>query len=151
MIAVDLPILRAIVYVSSSTWTMSDVDLEVLLTQARDLNRQHGITGVLLYHGGTFMQYLEGEIDDVLTTYNRILVSKRHHQIIELMNCPIPARDFGDWFMGLGTPTKSQLLDLVAAQWRQHLVRRSDVAEEPLGLKLLRRFWCTAVGGAERR
>jgi hypothetical protein len=51
---------RAITYVSSVRWKPSSTQLEQTLSESRQQNRDHGITGVLLYHDGSFMQYIEG-------------------------------------------------------------------------------------------
>ena len=48
-----------VVYVSSSTQTFTQSDLQMLLQKARDKNTQLDLTGMLLYKDGNFMQVLE--------------------------------------------------------------------------------------------
>jgi hypothetical protein len=50
----------ALVYVSSATKPFSPDELSELLAQARVDNAALGITGMLLYSNGNFMQVLEG-------------------------------------------------------------------------------------------
>jgi len=49
-----------LVYVSSATELFSDTQLENLLLRSRQNNSTLGITGMLLYKDGNFMQCLEG-------------------------------------------------------------------------------------------
>jgi hypothetical protein len=49
-----------IVYVSAASEPFSDQQLKELLQKSRQNNVAAGITGMLLYKDGTFMQTLEG-------------------------------------------------------------------------------------------
>lgn len=133
--------LQAIVYVSSSAQPMTPSMLEALLIEARRLNLESGVTGVLLYCDGTFMQYFEGTPSAMQETYTRIRQSRQHSRITELMNEPIATRGFPDWQMGLAKPTKSELLALSTANW---VLRDSgSVARgiDTVGMTLLHEFW----------
>lgn len=50
-----------LVYMSAALWRPTRSDLVTLLAKARQNNSQLGVTGMLLYHDGSFMQVLEGE------------------------------------------------------------------------------------------
>jgi hypothetical protein len=63
-------------------------------------NQLNGITGMLLYHQGGFMQALEGSRANVMETYERICEDKRHHHIDTLTIGEIENRHFGTWSMG---------------------------------------------------
>jgi hypothetical protein len=142
-----LSTLRAIVYVSSAKSLMDGPRLEDLLTKSRTLNLQNGITGVLLYNRGSFMQYFEGEVDAVVETYGRILACVKHHNIVELMNGPIERRNFDAWAMGSAQPRDGEMLALSTAQWTR-LERNTNVdTDQPLGLALLRKFWDSSSRG----
>lgn len=133
--------LRAIVYVSSATELMSLPELEVLLTKARTLNVENSVTGVLLYSDGNFMQYLEGSEEALRITYARILASKQHHGVIQILNEPIAERSFPDWDMGLAKSSKSELLALSTARWQSLESEAAGSSATSSGLKLLRSFW----------
>ena len=47
-----------IVYVSSATRPFQEAELQDLLLKARENNARLGVTGMLLYIGGNFMQLL---------------------------------------------------------------------------------------------
>lgn len=134
--------LRCIVYVSTAVRLMSELDLEALLIEARDLNLETGTTGVLLYSEGSFMQYFEGTEEAVKTTYQRIRDSRKHTGLLELMNEAVAERCFADWQMGFARASRSQLLRLSTAQWRRRVLAPSAASASPHdGLALLLDFW----------
>jgi hypothetical protein len=89
-----------LIYGSSATQLMSNDALLELLKKAREKNRRLGITGMLLYRGGNFLQVLEGERDVVIGIYNVIKADKRHHLIELIAERPVSQRGFGEWEMG---------------------------------------------------
>ena len=91
--------LNALVYVSSAVRLLSEAELAHLLDRARARNAREGITGVLLYAQGNFMQYLEGPPSGMATVYDIIKADPLHRGIIELLREPIAAREFSDWAM----------------------------------------------------
>ena len=126
--------MHAIAYVSAASWNLLEEQLERIVSESRRLNASNGITGVLLYCDGNFMQYLEGEKDAVMATFERIRASECHYQINELMNQPILEREFGDWTMGLSRPGPEEFVELAAARWK-------GSAQTGPGASLLRAFW----------
>ena len=126
--------MRAIAYVSAASWNLLDKQIERIVAESRRLNALNGITGVLLYCDGNFMQYLEGEEDAVIETFARIRASESHYQVNELMNQPIPEREFGDWAMGFSRPGPDEFVELAAARWK-------GTAQTGPGASLMRSFW----------
>jgi hypothetical protein len=133
--------LRSIVYVSTAVAPFADEELEALLIEARDFNRKHSVTGVLLYNDGSFMQCFEGPEAEVAQAYARIQASERHKDIYELMNEPVPERSFRSWDMGLARPTKSELLRLSTARWKKSAGDARVSLPPSSGLELLRFLW----------
>jgi FAD-dependent sensor of blue light len=88
-----------LVYVSSAVRLFTDDELAALLYQSRDSNKQTGITGMLLYMGGNFMQAIEGEDEAVAALREKIYADPRHTQVTTLLNLPIARRRFADWSM----------------------------------------------------
>lgn len=89
-----------LVYTSRETRAFTPADLEDLLRQSRDANRRQGLTGMLLYKGGQFLQVLEGNPPDVDRLYDRIAHDPRHQRLVVLLREPIGRRRFADWTMG---------------------------------------------------
>jgi hypothetical protein len=89
-----------LVYTSHSTQQFSEADLILLLTQCRDSNKLNGITGMLLYLQGKFIQVLEGKKTTVETLYSTIKKDPRHTRIITVIRGTSPHRLFSGWTMG---------------------------------------------------
>ncbi len=79
---------------------MNDAELEAILQESRENNSELGLTGMLLYYEGAFMQVLEGSEEVVRSLYMRIAQDPRHHRILPLLEEYIAERNFPDWSMG---------------------------------------------------
>lgn len=91
--------LLSLVYVSSATHLLSVAEMDYLVEQAHQRNLSIGITSLLLYNGGNFMQCLEGPGQPVEQTIQRIQAHPSHRSLIELFREPISERAYGDWPM----------------------------------------------------
>lgn len=100
--------LLSVIYYSTTTRLLTESELEALLIDARDFNKEHGITGVLLYVNGSFMQYFEGLENDVSLTLKRITDSSQHKNIFKVLES-IDERNFPNWLMGFSRPDKSNV------------------------------------------
>jgi hypothetical protein len=89
-----------VAYVSSAVQLFSDADLEALLKISRVNNQKVGVTGILLYKEGNFIQVLEGPKESVESVLKRIEGDQRHRGVIRLFEQETAERDFGDWSMG---------------------------------------------------
>jgi hypothetical protein len=89
-----------LIYVSTAREPADARMLEEILAVSARNNAPQGITGMLLYAGGTFMQVLEGEADVVDATHHRIERDPRHMGLIVLERAPITERSFTRWSMG---------------------------------------------------
>lgn len=85
---------------AASNPQMGESALNSILAQSRDNNSHVGITGILLFEGGTFFQVLEGEEAVVDAVYTKILADPRHVNATKIISEPILRRDFGEWTMG---------------------------------------------------
>jgi hypothetical protein len=74
--------LDSLVYVSSAVRLLSLDEISDLLKRARERNKEYGITGVLLYIGGNFMQYIEGPKDNLDVIYKIIREDEQHTGLI---------------------------------------------------------------------
>jgi len=55
-----------LVYSSEAAPGLTPAELEGMLAESRIRNKAHGISGVLIFVDGAFLQVLEGEKNDVL-------------------------------------------------------------------------------------
>lgn len=88
-----------IVYVSTAKAWLSEQNLEDLLIQARDRNKRHGVTGMLIYGAGNFIQALEGDRESVTRIFESIRNDPRHTNVIKIIDFEDGERDFPDWSM----------------------------------------------------
>lgn len=96
------------VYASAETKPFTPADLEELLLKARSKNESDGITGLLLYHQGSFLQILEGEEESIKATVARIENDDRHDNVRLIFRGEIEKRSFGEWRMGFCRPAKAE-------------------------------------------
>jgi hypothetical protein len=89
-----------VIYVSSAVELFPEGELEKLLEKARLNNHSLGVTGMLLYKDGNFMQMLEGPKEAVLGLLVKIEADPRHRGILRLLQQERTEREFSDWAMG---------------------------------------------------
>lgn len=88
-----------LIYASSAEHLMSEEELLEILRKSHEKNKRLGITGMLLYKGGNFLQVLEGEAEHVDSLYETIKNDPRHYQIMTIARRPLQERQFPDWQM----------------------------------------------------
>jgi hypothetical protein len=74
--------------------------IESILHQSRDHNPSTGVTGVLCYGGGIFLQALEGGRMPINELYGHIQRDPRHKDVVLLQYEEISERRFSGWTMG---------------------------------------------------
>lgn len=94
-----MPLIQ-LIYVSSATRELSDPELDDILQVSVRRNAEAGLTGMLIYADGNFMQVLEGEEAAVRAAYARIERDPRHHHALVIDDSPVEQRDFPAWHMG---------------------------------------------------
>ena len=87
-----------VIYASTSVISLTDAELLERLEKFRTANIEHGITGLLMYHDGNWIQYIEG--DSVGQLYANICADPSHKGIITLDEGSVAERVFPDWSMG---------------------------------------------------
>ncbi len=88
-----------LVYTSTARREISPAVVDDILAISRRNNTLHGITGMLLYTQGAFMQVLEGTAERVEATLAKIMSDPRHSRIEVLLKDAVPKRDFSNWAM----------------------------------------------------
>jgi hypothetical protein len=74
--------------------------IDSILSQSRQFNPTCGITGILCYGGGIFLQAIEGGRQAVSELYGHIQKDARHQDVVLLHYEEITERRFGGWTMG---------------------------------------------------
>ena len=74
--------------------------IEKILSQSRQFNPSGGITGILCYGGGIFLQAIEGGREAVSELYAHIQKDPRHKDVVLLHYEEISERRYSGWTMG---------------------------------------------------
>jgi hypothetical protein len=90
-----------LIYASRAVDPQSSEATEAILTSSRSHNPAWGITGILCYGNGIYLQALEGGRAQINELYGHIQRDKRHKDVVLLSYEEINERSFGGWTMGL--------------------------------------------------
>jgi FAD-dependent sensor of blue light len=146
-----ITIMIFLVHVSSAVNSFSEEELIQLLETSRQNNSKIGVTGMLLYKDGNFMQLIEGPPESVRSLHAKISIDARHRGLMTLLQGHQEKREFQDWAMGF------QSLDTAGVR---QLPGYSDILNVPLTneyfspnpSKCLKLFWTLRknLGGGTR-
>lgn len=108
---------RALGYISQAEqpWTREGID--AMVARAAGFNASADVTGVLLFDGIHFLQYLEGPEAGVAAAYRRILASNAHTDIVELGRSTLGRRLLPYWSMHWLLADPTQLKKVARADW----------------------------------
>jgi len=95
-----------LLYVSRAVRPECADTIHAILASARQHNLNNGITGILCYGGGAFLQAIEGGRSAVNRLYRQIIEDERHTDVELLHYEEISERRFGGWTMGQVNLTK---------------------------------------------
>ena len=89
-----------LMYCSRAAPGVDGEELTLLLRQSRSHNAEAGITGMLCFSEGLFIQVIEGGRSAVNQLYQRILADARHTEVVLLVYDEVSQRRFAGWTMG---------------------------------------------------
>lgn len=89
-----------LLYVSRALDPNANEETDSILDSSRQHNIANGITGILCYGGGIYLQAIEGGRKQVNELYAHIISDKRHKDVVLLHYEEITQRRFGGWTMG---------------------------------------------------
>lgn len=105
-------------------------DLRNILSEARDFNIRHSITGVLYYADGYFFQCLEGEVEDVEKLLAKLHSDSRHHQIKLFESRSILKASFSEWsmkFVGRNSRIQQYVQSLGYSHFHPYQLYQEDI------------------------
>lgn len=112
----------SILYRSKAVQPPTPAELDAIVSEAQDRNRALGITGMLLYENGRYLQTLEGPPIELDQIWASVRQDNRHTQIEVLSEQLAPGRLFTGWHM--------QLFDRNKRESRQSSSRAEALALE---------------------
>jgi hypothetical protein len=126
-----LSALRHFVYCSRAAPGIDKDEVDRIIAASQRHNPRKGITGLLVFGGGVFFQWLEGPRDSILALVQRLHSDPRHDSIIALDESEeVRERMFPDWAM--------ELVD--SSDIRAVLTDAVDNAENDVTAQALRRL-----------
>jgi hypothetical protein len=131
-----------IIYASASVKPFSSKQLTDLLAKARAKNGTLDVSGLLLYHQGSFLQVLEGVDSVVSELYARIAKDPRHHRCMVVKRSTVGRRSFADWSMGFVevSPAVARGLEGFNAVMQQGFVGLDNTASAEMIKKIVHGF-----------
>lgn len=92
--------MQRLLYISRATglWTGTlSADVAAIAISCTHYNFRHGVTGVLAFRNGYFMQLLEGDRNAIKALFKRIGADQRHERMIVLAVESGESRQFAHW------------------------------------------------------
>jgi len=86
-----------LIYISSATKNLDREEFLQLVAHSQSKNNAQGITGVLMFKDGNFMQVLEGDQELIAQLYATIKVDSRHTLVSIIHEGPISFREYPGW------------------------------------------------------
>lgn len=112
-----------LLYISTTRPSMDAAELDAILRSSQIANRAKGLSGLLIFDGRRFLQYLEGDEAVVRGLYAKIKADPRHYAVVTLRESHGKDRQFADWDMAM-------MAGLTASEFDQQVERISRLVEE---------------------
>ncbi|HEL3816632.1 TPA: BLUF domain-containing protein [Stenotrophomonas maltophilia] len=127
---------RAIVYVSEAVSGFTSERLKALMEDAARFNRSAGVTGVLLFDGRHFLQYMEGPADGLDVAFSRVSGAGSHTDLMELARGRVGQRRLP--FPMRCLPVSADELRMIAlADWTSFIQRAATNQEGATAMEKL--------------
>jgi hypothetical protein len=108
-----MKILRRLVYTSYLSPDEDDTCVPQIVRHARTNNARLDVTGLLIFDGIRFCQYLEGPADSVLPLLDKIRNDSRHLEVGVKELSETDASRLTEWPLGLATRGQATALDAI--------------------------------------
>jgi methanogenic corrinoid protein MtbC1 len=116
-------LVSCLTYESKAATRLDQNELDALVAAARVRNSSLGVTGMLLYDKGRFLQTLEGPVEGLDQIWASIQRDERHSQITVLTQHLVGARLFSGWDL-----LCYRRFEKPAPRLRERLARRHDLS-----------------------
>ncbi|MFV3407052.1 BLUF domain-containing protein [Bdellovibrio bacteriovorus] len=132
-----------LVYFSKAAEDLSYTDIREILEVSRRNNARLGITGLLIFRDGYFVQLLEGDEAPVRDVLTAIRDDDRNYSVKVLIEAIGAERLFPDWSMAfhdgdITTASSEHLVELFES------VSASDLSKRALIMPILKKFRASA-------
>ena len=118
--------LRALAYQSTVSCPLAADSIDELLIDAMARNQALSVTGVLLFDGNRFFQYLEGPEEAIYQVFSRIEAATRHGNVVVQFDEAVSERYFRTWSMVCRRVDVSALPTIAAGTWKRQFPPARD-------------------------
>ena len=133
-----MPALVQLVYLSSAVELFEPEQIKALMAQSVANNTALGITGILLYKDGNFLQAIEGEEPAIDGLFAKIAADPRHKTITKLLKAKIVDREFSNWAMAFKDLASPEIRNNPAySDYLQTELVASEFSQQPSKAKTL--------------
>ncbi len=126
--------MHLIAYTSEAVSCSAEIgsDLSDIVAIAKRENLTRGITGVLFYHKGKFLQVIEGRESDLRQLMDNIEKDVRHESLQVLIDTKVESRGFAQWNMDSFHLDDDHIIEAatlaaLTLSFKENLVPRSDM------------------------
>lgn len=137
--------LNFLIYSSVRNANCTDEEIQKILDSCERHNPSKSITGVLVHSNNYFLQFLEGDENELMALYNHIKKDSRHSKVILLNKGIIEGRMFPSWHMGYKDADKDNVTLITDATDNEsetfNKLLKGGVIEDSKALKMLSRFY----------
>lgn len=137
--------LNYLIYSSVRNASCTDQQIQNILKSCEKNNPGKSVTGVLVHSQNYFLQFLEGEENDLMNLFNLIKKDDRHSKVILLNKGEIKERMFPSWHMGYKDADKDEMTLITDASSDENEVfnklLKGGIIDDSKVLKMLSRFY----------
>lgn len=105
-------------------------EVRKILVSSRNNNAARGVTGALLFSPSVFAQVLEGPLEEVENTFERIQRDMRHEDVAVLESGYVSEREFPAWSMAFAGGAPHEEVNFQEFTLEHIAINRSVVAEQ---------------------
>lgn len=119
--------MHIIVYTSELASDEDDVNklLADVVAKSKINNPRRGISGLLFYHNGRFLQIIEGEHDALEQLMSILQQDSRHKDIVRIIDEDIYQRSFAQWNMDSLNLSPDETIDLKELEIIRDVIKRN--------------------------
>ena len=137
--------LNYLIYSSVRNSNCVDEEIQKILKSCEKNNPGKNVTGVLVHSQNYFLQFLEGDENELLNLFNLIKKDDRHSKVILLNKGEIKERMFPAWHMGFKDVDKDDVTLITEATPDENDVfnklLKGGIIDDSKVLKMLSRFY----------
>lgn len=89
----------SIIYRSKAKDSFTTSQIEIMLIKAKQFNKNHNITGCIVYNADEFIQIIEGDKSEISQLYSKIKNDDRHHDVTTLIETESDTMLWDKWSM----------------------------------------------------